>query len=190
MKLIVGLGNPGTEYEHTRHNIGFDVVDILASRHDVTAWRDAMKSHMASFTSGGDKILLVKPMTYMNASGEAAGEIAHYYKIIPQHIFVICDDLDLPPGKVRIRLQGAAGGHNGLRSLIAHLGTEHFNRFRIGIGHPAGNRTVVDHVLSRPSGEEAVLISHAENKTADALESALENGMDKAMNQFNSRRIL
>jgi PTH1 family peptidyl-tRNA hydrolase len=188
MKLIVGLGNPGTEYEHTRHNIGFDVVDILAFRQGTAPWKNVMKSQVTSFTSSGEKILLVKPVTYMNASGEAVGEIAHYYKVASEDIFVVCDDLDLPPGNVRIRLQGAAGGHNGIRSLISHLGTEHFNRFRIGIGHPSGHRSVVDHVLSRPEGEEALLIKNAENRVADALESALENGMDKAMNQFNSRR--
>ncbi len=188
MKLIVGLGNPGAEYAHTRHNMGFDVIDELASRWGVSLWKEDMKAKIASCTREGEKILLVKPLTYMNNSGESVGAIARYYKIEPEDIYVVCDDLDLPPGKTRIRKKGASGGHNGIKSLIAHLGTEEFNRFRIGVGHPRDGHTVVQHVLGRPYGEEIALIEAAKHHTADSIEGALRIGVDKAMNQFNPKK--
>lgn len=188
MKLIVGLGNPGAEYAHTRHNMGFDVIDELASRWGISLWKEAMKAQVASCVRDGEKILLVKPLTYMNNSGEAVGAIARYYKVEPEDIFVVCDDLDLPVGKTRIRKKGASGGHNGIKSLIAHLGTEEFNRFRIGVGHPRDGHTVVQHVLGRPYGEEIPEIEAAKMHTADSIEGALKIGVDKAMNQFNPKR--
>ena len=154
MKIIAGLGNPGKEYEHTRHNMGFDVIDELARRWNVTNWKSDMKAEIAQVIYNGEKVLLVKPMTYMNNSGEAVGAISKYYKVGLDDIYIICDDLDLPPGKTRIRKKGSAGGHNGMKSLIAYLGSENFNRFRIGVGHPKDGHTVVDHVLSRPYGED------------------------------------
>ena len=132
MKIIAGLGNPGKEYEHTRHNMGFDVIDILADRWKVASWKKDMKADIATVIVGGEKVLLVKPLTYMNLSGEAVGAIAKYYKVDLDDIFIICDDLDLPPGKTRIRKKGSAGGHNGIKSLIACLGSEAFNRQRMG----------------------------------------------------------
>lgn len=188
MKLIVGLGNPGAEYAHTRHNMGFDVIDELASRWGISLWKEDMKAQIASYVRDGEKILLVKPLTYMNNSGEAVGAIARYYKVEPEDIFVVCDDLDLPVGKTRIRKKGASGGHNGIKSLIAHLGTEEFNRFRIGVGHPRDGHTVVQHVLGRPYGEEIPEIEAAKMHTADSIEGALKIGVDKAMNQFNPKR--
>ncbi len=188
MKLIVGLGNPGTEYAHTRHNMGFDVANELASRWGVTVWKDMMKAKVASCIRNGEKVLLIKPLTYMNNSGESVGEIARYYKIMPEDIFVICDDLDLPPGKTRIRKKGASGGHNGIKSLIAHLGTEDFIRFRIGVGHPKDGHDVVQHVLGRPYGDDVGVIEAAKNHTADSIEAALTIGIDKTMNQFNSKK--
>lgn len=188
MKLIVGLGNPGAEYAHTRHNMGFDVIDELASRWGISLWKEDMKAQIASCVRDGEKILLVKPLTYMNNSGEAVGAIARYYKVEPEDIFVVCDDLDLLVGKTRIRKKGASGGHNGIKSLIAHLGTEEFNRFRIGVGHPRDGHTVVQHVLGRPYGEEIPEIEAAKMHTADSIEGALKIGVDKAMNQFNPKR--
>ena len=132
MKLVAGLGNPGKEYEHTRHNMGFDVIDELARRWAVNVWKTDMKAEIASVVRFGEKILLVKPLTYMNLSGDAVGAIANYYKIPAEDIYIICDDLDLPAGKTRIRKKGSAGGHNGIKSLIAGLHTEEFVRFRIG----------------------------------------------------------
>jgi PTH1 family peptidyl-tRNA hydrolase len=188
MKLIVGLGNPGKEYEHTRHNMGFDVIDLLADRWHVTQWKEDMQAEIAQVTVHGEKVILMKPLTYMNNSGEAAGAAARYYKIPADDIYVVCDDLDLPPGKTRIRKKGSAGGHNGMKSLIAHLGTEEFNRFRIGIGHPKDGHTVVDHVLGRPYGEDIAKVEEAKKHTADSIEYALEHGVDRAMSEFNPHR--
>lgn len=188
MKLVAGLGNPGKEYEHTRHNMGFDTVDLLAKRLGVSLWKESFKADVAAVVVAGEKVLLVKPKTYMNSSGEAVAALAHYYKIEPEHIFVICDDLDLTPGITRIRKKGSAGGHNGIRSLIASLGTEDFNRFRIGIGHPKDGHTVIEHVLSRPYGEDIEKLSESVTRMADALECALAFGMDKAMNRFNQKK--
>ena len=188
MKIIAGLGNPGKEYEHTRHNMGFDVIDELARRWHVTLWKEDMKAEIGQTLVNGEKGLLVKPLTYMNNSGEAVGAIARYYKVDLDDIYIICDDLDLPPGKTRIRKKGASGGHNGIKSLIAHLGSENFNRFRIGVGHPQDGHTVVEHVLSRPYGEDIQKIEDAKIHTADSIESALKDGVDHAMNVFNPKR--
>lgn len=190
MKIIAGLGNPGKEYEHTRHNMGFDVIDELARRWHVTLWKEDMKAEIGQTLVNGEKVLLVKPLTYMNNSGEAVGAIARYYKVDLDDIYIICDDLDLPPGKTRIRKKGASGGHNGIKSLIAHLGSENFNRFRIGVGHPQDGHThtVVEHVLSRPYGEDIQKIEDAKIHTADSIESALKDGVDHAMNVFNPKR--
>ncbi len=188
MKIIAGLGNPGKEYEHTRHNMGFDVVDELARRWGVTVWKESMQAEIASVVKNGEKVLLVKPLTYMNNSGDAVGAILRYYKVSPDDLFVICDDLDLPPGKTRIRRKGASGGHNGIKSLIACLGTEEFNRFRIGVGHPHDGHTVVQHVLGRPYGDDVEKIEAAKLWTADSVEGALSMGIETAMNRFNPKK--
>lgn len=188
MKIIAGLGNPGKEYEHTRHNMGFDVIDILAERFHAGIWKQDMKADIAQVMVNGEKTFLVKPLTYMNNSGEAVGAIAKYYKVPLEDIYIICDDLDLPPGKTRIRKKGSAGGHNGIKSLIAHLGSEQFVRFRIGVGHPKDGHTVVEHVLSRPYGEDIALLEEAKKYTADSVEAALKDGVDRAMNLFNPKR--
>ena len=188
MKLIAGLGNPGKEYEHSRHNIGFDVVDELARRWNVINWKEDMKAETGQAVVNGEKVLLVKPLTYMNNSGEAVGPIARYYKIDLDDIYIVCDDLDLPAGKTRIRKKGASGGHNGMKSLIAHLGSENFNRFRIGVGHPTDGHTVVEHVLGRPYGEDIEKIENAKLHTADSIECSLKDGVDRAMNLFNPKK--
>ena len=187
MKLIAGLGNPGSEYEHTRHNMGFDVIDELARRWNAARWKKDMNADIASVQKNGETVLLVKPLTYMNSSGESVGAIMRYYKIEPEDVYVICDDLDLPPGMTRIRMQGSDGGHNGMKSVIAHVGTKEFPRFRIGVGHPKDGHTVVEHVLGRPYGEDITLIEEAKKHTADSVECALETGVEKAMNRFNPR---
>ena len=188
MKLVAGLGNPGKEYEHTRHNMGFDVIDELARRWSVNVWKTDMQAEIASAVKFGEKILLVKPLTYMNLSGDAVGAIANYYKIPAEDIYIVCDDLDLPAGKIRIRKKGSAGGHNGIKSLIACLHTEEFVRFRIGVGRPKDGHTVIEHVLGRPYGEEIERIEDAKKYTADSVERALETTVDKAMNEFNPKR--
>ena len=147
-----------------------------------------MQAEIASGVKFGEKIWLVKPLTYMNLSGDAVSAIARYYKIDTDDIYIICDDLDLPPGKTRIRKKGSAGGHNGIKSLIACLHTEEFVRFRIGVGHPKDGHTVIEHVLSRPYGEDVALIEAAKKHTADSIECALETTVDRAMNLFNPQK--
>ena len=190
--LIAGLGNPGKKYEDTRHNMGFMTADVLAER-----WTVNFADHKGLAMLGKSvmnldgrtvKFFLAKPLTYMNLSGDAVGAIANYYKIPAEDIYIICDDLDLPAGKTRIRKKGSAGGHNGIKSLIAGLHTEEFVRFRIGVGHPKDGHTVIEHVLGRPYGEEIERIEAAKKYTADSVERALETTVDKAMNEFNPKR--
>ena len=190
--LIAGLGNPGKKYEDTRHNMGFMTADVLAER-----WTVNFADHKGLAMLGKSvmnldgrtvKFFLAKPLTYMNLSGDAVGAIANYYKIPAEDIYIICDDLDLPAGKTRIRKKGSAGGHNGIKSLIAGLHTEEFVRFRIGVGHPKDGHTVIEHVLGRPYGEEIERIEAARKYTADSVERALETTVDKAMNEFNPKR--
>ena len=187
MKVIVGLGNIGKEYEKTRHNIGFMVVDELAKRWQVTSWQNKWQAEIATCFLP-QKVLLVKPTTYMNLSGNAVREIAKFYNISPHEIAVIQDDLDLPCGKIRIRRKGSAGGHNGIRSLIQNLGSEDFARFRIGIGHPDKDRKkVVNYVLEPFNKEEQQLIQTAITVTAEALELFLKEDIDLVMNRFNKK---
>ena len=186
MYLIVGLGNPGNQYENTHHNAGFMAVEKLAD--PGKSWKSEYKALTQKVTVGGEEVLLAKPQTYMNLSGEAVGAIAKYYKVDLDDIFIICDDLDLPPGKTRIRKKGSAGGHNGIKSLIACLGSEAFHRFRIGVGHPKDGHTVIEHVLQRPYGEDIELIEAAKIHTADSIEDALAHGVDHAMNAFNPKK--
>lgn len=188
MKLIVGLGNPGKEYENSRHNIGFDVLDLVAEKRKISIWKSFMNSEIATITENGEKIIFAKPQTYMNNSGESVGEISKYYKIPPEDIWVICDDLDMSTGKIRIRKKGSAGGHNGLKSIILHLKSENFIRFKVGIGHPRNGHTVVEHVLGKPYGEEIKMIETAKKQIADSIEFALKQGIDKSMNYFNSKK--
>ena len=185
MKLIVGLGNIGKEYEKSKHNIGFMVADCLAKRWNAD-WRTDKLSFVAEYR-GSEKIILLKPRTYMNLSGNAVRHYAEYYKIMPHDIAVLQDDLDLPSGKVRVRRKGTAGGHNGIKSIIENLGTTEFPRFKIGIGHPENEkRTVVSHVLSGFAANEKEVIEEAVNHTADAVVCWLNDGIDAAMNRFNS----
>lgn len=188
MKLVVGLGNPGRQYEATKHNIGFMVIDAIAEAVTHTPWREEQKAEVCSFTLDGEKILLVKPQTFMNASGEAVGPLMRYYKIDPSDVYCIYDDMDLPVGKLRIRPNGSSGGHNGIKSLIAHLGTENFPRFRVGIGRPLPQWTVVDYVLA-PFGEDVQdKVVKGIKDTTKALLGTLEVGIDKGMNLYNPKK--
>lgn len=187
MKLIVGLGNIGKEYEATRHNIGFMVVDELAKRWGVTNWKTDRNALCGEHRSG-EKILLLKPTTYMNLSGIAVGAYANFFNVDPEDIAVIQDDLDLPLGQVRVRRKGSAGGHNGIKSLQEHLGTGEFPRFKIGIGHPAhNNKAVVKHVLQRFGKDEQELVDQAVNDMADALELWLKGDMEQVMQEYNKK---
>jgi PTH1 family peptidyl-tRNA hydrolase len=187
MKLIAGLGNPGMQYAATRHNAGFRAVDDLAER---LGWRwesSRARALVAQGVTGGQKIVLIKPQTYMNDSGMAVGAFMRFFKLPPADLLVICDDLDLPVGRVRLRERGSAGGQRGMESIIAHLGTTDFARLRVGIGRPAEPRhAVIDYVLGIPSAEERAVLGDAEARAADAaLVWALE-GPQAVMNRFNA----
>lgn len=190
MKLIVGLGNPGKEYEWTRHNVGFWAVDALAARFGmgVKDFRVKFQSLVSEYTFGGEKILMMKPQTYMNVSGVAVAEALNFYKIMQpdRDVMVIYDDMDFPVGTLKLRLSGSAGGHNGIKSLIAHMGTSQFARLRVGIGRPLPEQTVISHVLGRfPKTEEDQVKSVCE-KAAEAVEYALVHSFQAAMNRYNS----
>lgn len=187
MRLIVGLGNVGKEYENTRHNIGFMVADELARRWGETKWKEADNATYVEYRSP-EKVFLIKPTTYMNLSGFAVADFANFYHIDPSDVAVIQDDLDLPCGQMRVRRKGSAGGHNGIKSIQEHLGTSEFARFKVGIGHPERtNKEVVKHVLQRFSREEAEIIAEAVKRTADALECWLKHDMDVVMQEYNKK---
>lgn len=189
MKLIVGLGNIGKEYAQTRHNIGFMVVDELAKRHNVNTWQTKWQAEVAQCFMPS-KVLLVKPNTYMNLSGNAVREIVNFYNIAPEDVLVIQDDLDLPCGHIRIREKGSAGGHNGISSIIQNLGTQDFTRLKIGIGHPAqSGKKVVTHVLERFNSEEQPLVQKAVADVASALEMLVkEQDLRAVMNKYNTKK--
>jgi PTH1 family peptidyl-tRNA hydrolase len=185
MKLIAGLGNPGSEYRHTRHNIGFEVIDALSEKLAIPLDRTKFNAVYGKGKTGGQDVLLVKPLTYMNASGEAIAPLMQYYKIAIDDLLVIYDDLDLAVGKMRLRLKGSAGGHNGMKSIIQHLGSQDFKRLRIGIGRPDGRQSVIDYVLGRFPEEDRPLIDEAVKRATDACEAFLNEPFDRVMNRFN-----
>ena len=184
--LLVGLGNPGDKYDNTRHNVGFAAIDQLAEELRVPVQKLKYRALTQTVELGGAKVLLMKPITYMNLSGEAVGEAARFFKIPADHVLVLSDDVSLPVGKLRIRKGGSAGGHNGLKSIIQHLGTDQFPRVKIGVGEkPHPDYDMADSVLSKFTGEDLKTIQAAVKKAADAVACYLENGPDKAMNRFN-----
>ncbi|HLG74804.1 MAG TPA: aminoacyl-tRNA hydrolase [Ktedonobacteraceae bacterium] len=187
MKLVIGLGNPGVEYERTRHNVGFRVVDKLAAKHGWKWNERRSRAVLASGMIGSERVVLAKPLTFMNLSGQSAGELMRWYKLSPQDILVVYDELDLPTGKIRLRARGSAAGHNGLRDIIGHLHTEEFPRLRVGIGHPKSSRIQGrDHVLSAPSGDERILLETGEDRAVEAIEMAITQGLERAMNAANT----
>ncbi|ERT59171.1 aminoacyl-tRNA hydrolase [Megasphaera vaginalis (ex Srinivasan et al. 2021)] len=187
MHMIVGLGNPGREYERSKHNTGFLVVDELAKRWEVNCWQSKMEALVATATVGGEPVLLVKPQTYMNESGRAVGPLMRWYKIDEPDVYVIYDDLDLPVGKLRIRTNGSDGGHNGIKSLFAN-GCRDFTRFRIGIGRPLPHRDVIDHVLTPFPEELQEPYGAGIQAAAKAVEGCLALGVSKGMNRFNPKK--
>lgn len=187
MKLIVGLGNPGLRYEHTRHNAGFDTVDIIAAKRGWPWDGRRGKAVLASGLVGPEKALLAKPQTYMNDSGVAVADLVRFYKLDLADLLVICDDLDLPRGRVRLRTNGAAGGQHGLESIIQHLGGNAFTRLKIGVGRPIhGREENVDFLLSMPRGDERLELEDAYERAADAALCWLTEGPDAAMNKYNA----
>ena len=184
--LLVCLGNPGDQYENTRHNAGFMVADELAERHNIPVQRLKFRALTNTVTIGDEKVLLMKPVTYMNLSGEAVHEAAAFYKIPPEHILVVSDEVALAPGKLRVRRSGSAGGHNGLKNIIAHLGTDQFPRIRVGVGQkPHPDYDMADWVLGKFQGEDKKAVVAAVKRAADAAECLIREGVDKAMNKYN-----
>lgn len=184
MKMIVGLGNPGKKYEATRHNVGFITADLIADELGVEITQKNFMGLCCEVFRNGEKVILVKPQTYMNLSGQCVGEIARYYKIDNEEILVIVDDLSLPAGTMKLRPKGSSGGHNGLKSIIAHLDGEDFPRLKIGIGRGSGD-DVIDHVLGHFGEEEWKLIANMMEKGRDCAFLWLDRGIDEAMNRYN-----
>lgn len=184
--IIVGLGNPGKQYELTRHNAGFLFADLLADKNGVKINKIQFKAVTASLTLGGVKCLLMKPQTFMNNSGEAIGEAARFFKVPPENVIVISDDISLPPGTIRIRRKGSAGGHNGLKSIIAHLGSDNFPRVKVGVGERKNpDSDLANHVLGTFSKEDVKVMNEAILDAVDAVELIVSGKTDEAMNRYN-----
>ena len=188
MFIIAGLGNPGKQYEGTRHNVGFGVIDALAEKHGISVMNIKNRAMTGKGMIGGEKVILVKPITYMNASGESLRPLVDYYKIDPEkELIVISDDISLPPGQIRIRKKGSAGGHNGLKNIILHLGNDNFHRIRVGVGEKPKEYDLVDYVLGHFSGEDKRLVDEGIAKAVQAAEIMLTGDTDRAMNEFNRK---
>ena len=187
--LVVFLGNPGPRYEGTRHNAGFMAADAFARKHGLGMTRLRFQALTATCTLGGATVLLMKPQTYMNLSGEAVGQAARFYKVAPEHILVVSDDVSLPVGGMRIRTGGSAGGHNGLKNIISVLGTDAFPRIRIGVGAPPhDDYEMADWVLSAVHDQDALDMADAAARAADAVECYIAEGPEKAMNRFSQKK--
>ena len=188
MFVIVGLGNPTAQYEGTRHNAGFDVIDVLAEKYNISVDARKCRAFCGKGVIAGQKVLLVKPQTYMNLSGESVGGIVNYYKIDPESdLLVIYDDISLDVGQLRIRKKGSAGGHNGIKSIIAHLGTTVFPRIKVGVGEKPKNYDLADYVLGHFSKQERELMEEGYEHASDAVEQIVQGEMEAAMNVFNKK---
>lgn len=183
MFLIVGLGNPGNKYKNTRHNIGFEAIDSIANKYNIDVNRIKFKGEYGEGFIGSEKVILLKPTTYMNLSGESIREIVDFYKLTNEDILVIYDDISLDVGKLRIRKKGSAGGHNGIKSIISHLGTDEFSRIKIGVGQPKGD--LVNHVLGVFSKDELEVLQESLEATIGAAECVIKEDTQSAMNKFN-----
>ena len=190
MKLIVGLGNPGQEYKDTRHNLGFSVLELLSERSGIRLSSSKFSAESGQGTLAGERCILMRPQTFMNLSGQAVGPAAHFYKITPEDLIVIHDELDLPTGQIQLKRGGGTGGHNGLKSIVQCLGSNDFIRVRIGTGKPQGpgaKEKVVGFVLGKFSESEKTIMDQTIRQAADAVESILSQGLSKSMNTFNKR---
>ena len=186
MYIIAGLGNPGLKYRKTRHNAGFDAIDVLAKRYGVSVKKIERGSLVAQCNIKGQKVLLAKPQTFMNNSGDSLAELVKFYKVDPTtELIVLSDDVTLDPGRIRIRKKGSAGGHNGLKSIIARCGTENFQRVRIGVGVVPAGGDMINHVLGRLKAPERKELEAALEHAADAVEIMVDGDVEAAMNRFN-----
>ena len=183
MFLIVGLGNPGKEYDNTRHNIGFDAIEKIASKYNIELNRIKFKGIYGEGFIGGEKVILLKPTTYMNLSGESIRAVIDFYKIDKENILVLYDDISLELGRIRIRDKGSAGGHNGIKSIISHLGTDSFSRIKIGVGQPKGD--LVNYVLGKFSKDEKEVLEETLRAVTDSVEIIINMDTKEAMNKFN-----
>lgn len=188
MYLIIGLGNPGKQYENTRHNVGFMCIDELSDKYNISVTTIQHKALVGKGVINGQKVILAKPQTFMNLSGESVGELASYYKVDPNtDVIIISDDIALPPGYIRVRPKGSAGGHNGLKNIILHLGTEEFRRVRIGVGEKPKKMDLADYVLGHFSSEDRDALKEGLNQAVGAIELLLEDNVDQAMNTYNKK---
>ena len=188
MYLIVGLGNPGTKYAHTRHNVGFDVLDALSRKLGVSISREKDEALVGECFVGGQKGILALPQTYMNLSGEAVSRLVRWYKIEPENLLVVYDDIDIPQGHIRIRKNGSAGTHNGMRSIVGLLGYENFPRLRVGVGQKREGYELADWVLGHYIGEEQEVADKAFQQAADAIVEYIEHGIESAMCKYNTKK--
>ena len=185
MYLIVGLGNPEPEYSNTRHNMGFDVINKLAKEYKIDINKSGFKSLYGTGIIEGEKVILCKPQTFMNLSGEAIAEIINFYKVNNEELIIVYDDIDIASGEIRVRKKGSAGSHNGMKSVIDHLGTTEFKRVRIGIGKPEYENDLINHVIKKTTTEERELLNKGINKGKESVVEILKNGVDFAMNKSN-----
>lgn len=185
MYLIAGLGNPGKQYTSTRHNIGFSAIDCISQKHNIDVSKTKYKGIIGEGTIAGEKVILLKPQTFMNLSGESVREAATFHKIPPENVIIIHDDISLPAGTLRIREKGSAGGHNGLKSIIAHLNSQDFPRMKIGVGAPQPDKDLADYVLGRFSKEEEKILSEVLDRVCDAVSEYIKNGAKSAMSRYN-----
>lgn len=189
MYIIAGLGNPGKQYEGTRHNIGWQVIDALADKYSIRVLENKFKGLIGKGMINGEKVILVKPLTYMNLSGECIGEIVNYFKIDETcELVVIADDISLDVGAIRMRKKGSAGGHNGLKSIIAHLGHENFIRMKMGVGDKPAGYDMADYVLGHFNKDENEILSESIKNAVLAIETILSDGIDKSMNLYNTKK--
>ena len=188
MYIIAGLGNPTKKYEHTRHNVGFDVMERIAGKYNIEMNQKKHKAVCGTGYIGGQKVLLMKPQTFMNLSGTSVREAVEFYKLDPEEaLIVIYDDVNLEPGSIRIRKKGSAGGHNGIKDLIANLGTQEFSRIRVGVGEKPEDYDLVDYVLGHFGKEERALVEEAMDQAAAAVGDMVQGNTDRAMNLYNKR---
>ena len=188
MYIIVGLGNPGDKYEKTRHNVGFNVIDLLAKEYSIDVSKIKHKALIGEGRVGTEKVILVKPMTYMNLSGESIRELVDYFKVDPkEELLVIYDDISLNPGQIRIRKKGSAGGHNGIKNIIAQLGTDTFQRIKVGVGEKPKGYDLAAYVLGHFHGEDLELMEEGYEKAISATEEILKGEIDAAMNEYNRK---